>query len=876
MILRADVALGGTRLVATDFRSSGVIPFVFRRSYDSTNRTEGAFGQGWKHGFEMYLEISSEQIVCHGGPFNGEMFAPVALGKEGQQEESGFVLQHQTDAYVLFASPDRQFVFMKSGARGNIIPLAAIRNQAGQALRLEYSGRDLSVITNPEGQRLRLGYSGGRIQSLSIAGTAGERPVASFTYTLGGELASVTNADGATTRFGYNGGALVEVVHPTGARQWAQYDEEFRCLTLWDDSGRAFYLAHDPLRYLTRVVNAAGEQTIYQHVLGKQLIGEKTHLAYERNFYYDAVSRSIGQGREDGLTERFEQFDPEERRMTVLNNEMRVAFLNYDEANLLTSIEDAEEYRYEFSRNESGHPVRVTTPTQHTWSFDRDRLGRVQTVRTPSGRALKILWGATSREISDQLGLICKDSLDPQGNIVQRTDALGRTIRFDYSPAGVLRKVDVAGRYGIDFLYDEYGRLTGSIDTERNRYQIRRNAHGVVQGIETGRGNVELAIDKTGRLLQLGAAGQAFAIEYNEMNRPTAILSEAGTGKTIKYTSDGRVETGLHGERSFNHLNELTSSPEDTFSYGVTGEILVWENQSEEGERFIVFDYDASGLPVHIEGGWYDDSVELNLGYTPDGLLETLSRSDERVVTCERDTRGRLKVIHIADEVLEISYDPADRLVQIGELMLEYDVLDRPTITASQPVSANGSVIIERLIEHEGVQVECVIFRAGVVLAAIVDGVPIPLYWRGDMRSERIPASLVTVLAIVKGINGLLVGPLSGAQAALDVWTGHSRWSTNTAAFPTGRDLGCDLDFLDSFFLDPAFDNAHSERIPGQVSMYPGEDDLSVITGPHCPEARFPQLWNERSAGKWFGSTGNNFVAEAEVIRSLQALEATQ
>lgn len=876
MILRADVATGGSRLVATDFRSSGIIPFVFRRSYDSTNREEGALGLGWTHGFEMHLEISPDEVVCHGGPFDGEKFAPVAPGKEGQQEESGFVLQHLPEGYILFASPDRQFVFMKSGARGNTVPLSAVRNQVGQALRLEYSGRDLAGITTPEGQRLKFGYSGGRIQQITVAATTGNRPVAIFTYSMAGELASITNADGATTRYGYDGGVLVEVAHPTGARQWAQYDEDFRCLALWDDSGRAFYLALDPLRYLTRVANAAGEQTIYQHVLHKQLIGEVSHLAYDRNYYYDVIGRSIGLGREDGVTERFDQYDPATRRLTILEKEERVAFFDYDEANLLLGVEDAEENRFEITRNESGQTTRVITPANHAWVFDRDRLGRVQSVTTPSGRVLKVQWGATSREVSDQAGVIHRDSLDPLGRIIQRTDAIGRTIRFDYFPTGGLKKVDVAGKYGVDFLYDELGRLVGSVDTERNRFQIKRNAHGVVQGIESGSKKVDLAISKTGRVLEARNSGQSFQLEYDEMNRPIAMISESGAGKTIAYTSDGRLETGLQGETTYNKLDEVTASGNDVFSYGVAGEVIVWENQSPEGERFIVFDYDQAGFPVHLHGSWYDESVEIDLGYTADGLLSECSVSDQAGLTCERDVRGQLSIIRIGEEQIVLIHDPAGRLTKVGNHELEYDALDRPKTLGTQAIPANGSTVTQRILEHTEVQVECVVSRAGVLLIARMTEVPIPLYWRGDLRSERIPTASAVVLSIVKGIDGLLVGPPTGAQAVLDFWVGRSRWNTTTAAIPTGYDLGSELDFLDSFFLDPAFDNAHSERIPGEVSMYPDEEDLSVITGSHRPRKRFPRPWSERSIGRSLGISENRFDTEDEVMRSFRTLEVAQ
>lgn len=859
-VLRLDAASGGTALGAMDLRLGGVIPFVVARRYasrgglsETTPPEPGVLGPGWRHGFEMTLDLG-ETLTVRGGPLDGVAFEPVAPGREARLDASGFVLAHEADAYVLRTSLARQFVFAKTDLPGSgsaRLPLVAVRHASGAALRLGYRGDRLDAIETPEGRRVRFGYRGDRLIELALDATR----LRTFAYTARGELASVTTATGHATRFEWDGGLIVAVHHPDGARQFAQYDAARRALAVWDADGRVVHARHDPLRQLTRLVAADGAQTLAQHALGRQVLVRLAPDGSEHPVYLDGSERVTGFGR-DGETVAFAAHDPAEG--TVQSVEARSARLTLDDENQTVAVEDALEAPFRLERDTRGLVEALVTPTGHAWRTQRDRLGRVTALTTPSGRTVRVGWSGTERPV-EAGGLRLRDRLDAAGRLAERTDALGRTWSLRRDAEG--RPVEIAGPgFGCSFLWDARGRLVGTNDTERHRVRLTRDGLGRVTTVETDGRTLAMRYDDIGRLVEAGPIRLAYdaADRLIEVHRDGETTRYAHDGGTVHLTRDdlrlALDATGALLERASGHDREA-------FTYGPSGELLLVERTTEAGETLLVFTYDADGLPRSVEHLRDGETRTLRLAHDADGRLESVAFGAD-ALRLERSDDGRLAAFVFGATRLAAETDAAGRLVRLdtprGPLAVRYDMLDRPEAVTFEErttdLRTTPSFTLALPFGEHTPRLEVLATRAGLVIGFGVDDVAVPVFWTAERRAERLAAGPAVAIGAVRGLAVVLREPARGGPAALARWTAPDRWTDDATALPTAAALGLDAPALDAFFLDAAFAEAHPERVPGSLPGCDAPPDLArsghaLVTGPHAIAPLRPTPWPERATG---------------------------
>ena len=446
-------------------------------------------------------------------------------------------------------------------------------------------------------------------------------------YDAGERLLRTTRGD-ETAFYEYDYlGNLISQRGYDGAVTTTDYDSLSRVRSVTDPLGRTVQYTYDGLGNQTSYTDALGQvfRTRY-NALGLLIVSEtplKNRETATERYWYDAVGH-------------------------------------------LTRVQDAEggeiHYRYDARGNllESSQPI---SPAEHfTTSYTYDREGRMLTSATDEA--------------------VTRYTYDPLGNLIEETDALGRSSAYAYDPLGNLTAtVDRNGvetTFAYDALYREIERynskdgrengtatsysMSGLLLETANReegYTYRYDNFGRVIEISNASGLKKVyTYDKGDRVTSLkvyqgSVLEMDLAYEYDAAGQLTAVVSD-GVRTTYAYDAAGRLIeetnglTGLRTQYFFTPAGQLAAE----FVLGAEGAVKCY-----------AYEYDRNGnQTLKAEG-----TEETRYYYDAIGRLETAELPDGRTQHFSYDARGnRTEMAEILDGYIKVTtyaYDLNNRLL---------------------------------------------------------------------------------------------------------------------------------------------------------------------------------------------------------------------
>ncbi len=882
MPLRADIVTGETVLHAVDLRLPGYLPLALARSYRSGDDRPGPFGRGWRFSLDGTLEIGAEEWTYGAGSPRETIFTPIDVGRQARHA-TGLTLEHHPDAYVVYASPRCRQVFPKRAGRRGLLRIARLEDSGNHHVQFFYQGDRLTGLTDTLGRRILFAYSGARVTALRVveAGTEASVTVRSFRYDGRGRLVRVTDASGRSAALAYRKHLLVTYTNPLGGVCHAQYDDEGRCHALWQGDGSAARrLFYDSLRQTTRVVGSDGKQAIYRHVGGRQVLEQIDPAGDPQNYYWDERQRLIGFSDEQGGVTTFQRLDPDENTLTLLDGEERVALCEVNEHALVTSVADAFENRYVLEYDAHHRPVRLTTPSEAVWTFERDRRGAVTAVASPEERRVRLIRSGDGRTLTveDEVGCCYEARCDGQGRLVECTDALGRRERRQYDAAGRLTDLRLAEGYALQMRYDAAGCPTRIADSEQGDWSFQYDRFGRLlrrTGPEGKR--LQLQYDAEGRITAAtGAQGRSARFAYDGYGRLVESAGLDGSIVRCRYGEDG-VEVSIRREdgetiRTYNALGDpvaevLSGGTERRFDYGPSGELLAVEAE----ERSAYFGYDAEGRIVSVDAG----EAVLSFSYDREGNLLAVEDDADRRVGFRYDARSRLAAVRHAEASWHFTYDAGDRLTALrlpsgGQYTFGYDGLDR--LTERRRLDAAGAVLDRKTLapsrdgkpwterlhppseDAEAEPVGLDLYQSRHVRALLVSwgGLRLPVWMQQDaLRGRCAGWTPRAVTAVVRGAEALWDTPRAGGRERLRRWNRASE--QDLTALPRSEAVRPAWRVLDLFFLAPSFYEASFPQGAASHAAHHRADPRRaldpMLTGRHMTEALRPASWASRAAG---------------------------
>ncbi|NJK31051.1 MAG: RHS repeat-associated core domain-containing protein [Deltaproteobacteria bacterium] len=534
----------------------------------------------------------------------------------------------------------------------------------GNAVKYSYDRRGNIVrIENPDGASMSFIYHDKQnlcLQVIDVRGgvwmrdydgfgqcVAQRNPLGHFTrfHWRAGKVDKIEYGDSGVVRFDYdNAQNLVRVIGPTGADLYIERDGLGRSQRTWTQGCMSEERNYDAESNVTSVRNAIGIERRFTHDAENNIIcaSDGARMVTMRyGGYYRLVER-----REGCRVERF-SFNSEDNLIAMVNTAGERSWIDLDERGL---------------------PIMERTFDGRAIQYERDPIGRVTGVRSPSGNTMAMVYDSSGRVISEIYsdGNVHAYAYDPDdmlrearnenGVVIFERDALGRLVCESFRPNDE-DAVWVRSEYQTD------GARVSLESSFGAKQWIERDfaGHPVEVTVDAGiRWNARFERDPRGwetARTQDGSVAQYWKRDATgrPVERYIYVAHQLTRQETYSWSGDDRVAEifdSEHGRYSMMHDN--------------SGRLLGWRSEQSADFRFIdengrVFrnlnsedrDYGPGGrldrdrqlVVVHDADGQRIEQAKpegkLRLSYDARGWLRKVERDEKVTVIFEYDALGR-------------------------------------------------------------------------------------------------------------------------------------------------------------------------------------------------------------------------------------------
>jgi RHS repeat-associated protein len=325
---------------------------------------------------------------------------------------------------------------------------------------------------------------------------------------------------------------------------------------------------------------------------------------------YDLRGRLISQSVSDGIDTRTTTYtyDPAGNLIQVTSADGSVLILDYDAANRLTGLEDAEGNRIDYSLDNMGN--RLETQVKDATGTLRYRQ---QQVYNQLGRLTQLI-------DADSHTTAYAYAYDANGNLTQTTDANLHPTQQAYDALDRLQQSTDALSGTTHYSYDAQDNLTSVTDPTGLTTSYAYDGLGnLISQSSPDTGTTTYTYDEAGnRLTKADARGITASYSYDALNRLTQI-SYPDSSLDVSYSYD-QGTNGIGRLTSMSDVNGTTA-----YSYNAFGQLTAKTRTSSDGivTRFD-YTYDDSG---RLAGMTYPSGRSLSYGYDPQGRLDQLTLS---------------------------------------------------------------------------------------------------------------------------------------------------------------------------------------------------------------------------------------------------------
>ncbi|MEK3795064.1 restriction endonuclease fold toxin [Paenibacillus sp. FSL R7-0204] len=462
--------------------------------------------------------------------------------------------------------------------------------------------------------------------------------------------------------------------------------------------------------------------------------------AYTINYTYDAMNRVEKVIRALGSTESVRQYSYDAAGNKISDKDERgyVTKYAYDPVNRITVVTDPEGNKFTTAYDLAGNKIADTNAKGYSMSYTYDKLNRVSLTIDPYGTVVgKKIYDAKGNMVKSidakgyaagetdgsrygityhyDLGNRVTAAIDPvlaskngtskfttvyqyniYGNLIQKTDALGNSIRYEYDNAGRLTQVTDALGVEVSYSYDRMGNKQSMKDGRGKVTQYRYGSFGVLQSV-TDAGNAtisytyDLALNKQ---RMIDRQGNSTLYLYSNQNLLTEMrVVETGDKINFSYDEAGN-RTGMNDvsgtySYTYNSQNQLLQISKDSkvqikYTYDVIGnvesvtDILGYTTtyQYDKSSRMARVDYDGKETAYSYDKNGnrtmvqYEDGLKEVYTYDLNNRLLTLTnkRNNGSEISSYRytyDDAGRQITKTDSFGSTAYSYDDAGRIKQV-------------------------------------------------------------------------------------------------------------------------------------------------------------------------------------------------------------------
>ncbi|GAB4584366.1 putative T7SS-secreted protein [Nocardia sp. IFM 10818] len=362
---------------------------------------------------------------------------------------------------------------------------------------------DVASITRPDGASITLDYLFRHrpTRITDVDGTVRHRE-----YDERGNLTALTDPTGNRTEYTHHpSGATASITAPNGAITRIETDAAGLPTRVIDPLGAETTIKRDGLGRPIRVTDPLGAVTRYHWSPSGKLLHRTAADDSRESWTYDGEGNLLTHTNPAGGITRYtygafdllsSRTDPAgattiftwdtERRLTAVHNPNGQTWLyHYDPAGRLTSQTDYTGATTHYTHDKAGRTATITPATGITRHHTHDLLGRLTSITTDSGD-----WIHYTHDIA---GRLLKAT---NGN----AESTIHTLRFGYSPTGLLESQQLDAQSPMLFTHDQYGRRTRRTTPTGAETRWHYDYLGRPSTLTADGHDIDFTYDPTGRL----------------------------------------------------------------------------------------------------------------------------------------------------------------------------------------------------------------------------------------------------------------------------------------------------------------------------------------------------------------------------------------
>ena len=679
---------------------------AFQRTYRSRANYSRAFGQNWRHNFDIYLEITSELWTLHQADGNQVYYVPDGSGgSEARPLFNTDTLYYENSLYTLIKKNGVKYRFDRSGLLINIIFSSG--NTIYLNYRRESSGKiNLISIFFPRYRSLYFTYD--HLDRITkIADNAGRET--SYIYNSSGQLIEATNVRGDKVTYTYDANGYMTSIKDARQNIIVEntYDHLGRVIAQKDALGNPSFIAYDtPTTNATTFTNVLGHSTVYNHDAFHRLVEVKNPLGHSRKLGYDGFSYRMSQvTNEKNISTHF-SYDSNYNLVKVKDATEAISEIKYNEFNdpvlmtnalgnstainynqkrnptliaypdsskiqisyfsngLVAYLIDRRSDRYDFGYSRNGDLITIGTSTGE-YKITRDLSGKPIAITDRNGKTDSITTDSYGNitHWKDKMGYTQEWQYNPNGYPVSYKDKNGATTYYHYDPRDLLISIINAKNDTTIFEYDDLGRRTKIQKPEGNQVEFKYNSLSQLIEYKNSLGKTQFLYDSTGnRTHIITPSKDTSRVVYDVLNRPVLAINALGdTTQKVIYDELGRLVTVFDGNNNhkifeYDVMNQLVSTTDalgGILKY-IRGKSGLINQMIDADSNIITYTRNDQGLVTNVKYG------ETQLGtatYDNEGYLITSTYNNITATITRNENYFPIKIDYSNGKSYELNRD---------------------------------------------------------------------------------------------------------------------------------------------------------------------------------------------------------------------------
>ena len=715
-----------------------------------------------------------------------------------------------------------------------------------------------------------------------------------FTYDANNNRTSITDKNGNITQFTHDDrGNVTSTTDPLGHIITFTYDARNNLTSLIDPREFTTTLTYDAQGNLSTIKDALGNIATRAYNDFGQILRRTNARGKETRYAYDE------QGNLTEITDALEGrtvlgYDGIGRLIRLANPNGHVWTANHDANSRVTQTIDPLGRVTDFAYDPVGNLIELTDAKRNNTRFDYDEANNLTTVTDALGHITRFTHDANNNRIHliNANGNIRTDTFDALNRPSRIVDPLGNTTTFGYDAVGNVVFVNDPNGTTNTFTYDANNRLTHIAYGDGSSVAYRYDANGNRVNMGDQRGTTAYAYDALNQLIEvIHPDGRVVSYGYDAARNRTTLTYPDGRTATYNVDAlnrlirarDWRGQETRYSYDAASNLRQVTYPNHTSISYRYDTADRLVEVQNKRNEDILarfLYSLDELDNRTSLKANGLI-GPERTLSYAYDALSQLIAEEERHSGDPVKRTEyiydpagNRLTLTKslisnpntdLPAEIIDYTYDAADRLLQAGDITFTYDA-NGNRLTEGPPGEPNIDYTYDaanRLIQvvrderavayaydGDGNKVEAMISgRPGSTetLRFLNDvATPLPVILEQDRITE---GSLNESIHYLYGLV-LISEELAGVELPPESFFYHSDWLGSTVAL-TDHAGGTQAEYQYDAWGNLA---SSSENVPNRF-LFTGEEQ-DPVTGLYYLRAR----WYDPKVGRFLTRDPNEAV----------------